>query len=80
MNNKDIRAFSALEENIKALDPQKQNKRWMSTRPQMCWKCQKDKLMKGGTVKMFGTVRRFICVDCVLAKQVAVAQKNGSLP
>jgi hypothetical protein len=46
----------------------------MSRRPQMCWKCQKDKPMKNGTIKMFGTVRRFICADCVLAKQIELAR------
>jgi hypothetical protein len=66
--------FSAVEENIRALSADTQTKKWMSRRPQMCWKCQKDKPMKNGTIKMFGTVRRFICADCVLAKQIELAR------
>lgn len=62
--------FSAVQENIRALSAQKQTNRWIATRPQMCWKCQKDKPLKNGAIKMFGTVRRFICADCVLEKQV----------
>lgn len=62
--------FSAVRENIKALSADAGTKRWMNSRPQLCWKCQKDKPMKGGSIKMFGSIRRFICVDCVLTKQV----------
>ena len=79
MNNKNTHSFSMVQENIKALDPHKQTQRWMSTRPQMCWKCQQEKPVKGGSIKMFGSVRRFICVDCVISKQVAIAKANGSL-
>ena len=68
--------FSAVQENIKAHSAEIQTKRWMNRRPQMCWKCQKDKPMKGGSVKMFGSVRRFICVDCVLTKQVELMQRQ----
>jgi hypothetical protein len=68
--------FNVVQENIRALSADKQTNRWMSGRPQMCWKCQKDKSLKGGSIKMFGTVRRFICVDCVLTKQVELMQRG----
>ena len=63
-----------MQENIRALGPEKQNNRWMTGRPQMCWKCQQEKRLLGGSIKMFGTVRRFICVDCVLAKKAELAK------
>lgn len=69
MNN-GTHKFNMAKENIRALDADVQTKRWMRGRPQMCWKCQKDKPLKNGSIKMFGNVRRFICVDCVLAKQI----------
>jgi hypothetical protein len=74
-NNK----FSAVQENINALNPHKQTRKWMNNKKQLCWKCQQDKRLFGGTIKMFGTVRRFICVDCVLAKQVELARAKGNL-
>lgn len=73
------KTFNVVQENIRALDPQSSNARWMSTRPQLCWKCQKDKPTRGGSIKFFGTVRRFICVDCVLTKQVEIARAKGEL-
>lgn len=73
------KSFSAVQENIRALDPDQQTKRWMNRRPQMCWKCQKDKPPKGGSFKFFGSVRRFICVDCVLTKQTALAKERGEI-
>jgi hypothetical protein len=51
----------------------------MNGRKQLCWKCQQDKRLFGGTIKMFGSVRRFICVDCVLAKQVEIARAKGEI-
>ncbi len=71
------KTFNAVQQNIYALDPDAQTKRWMSRKPQLCWKCQKDKPPKGGSFKFFGTVRRFICVDCVLAKQTELMNKQG---
>lgn len=70
--------FNVVKQNIEATRDNLATKRWMTGKPQMCWKCQKDKIMKGGSIKMFGTVRRFICVDCVLAKQVAIASSDGA--
>jgi hypothetical protein len=71
--------FNVVQQNIRALDPDAKTRRWMLGQPQMCWKCQKDKPLFGGTIKMFGSVRRFICVDCVLAKQVELARAKGEL-
>jgi hypothetical protein len=79
MTSKDTRGFSVLQENIRALDPNKQTNRWMAGRPQMCWKCQQEKRLLGGSIKMFGTVRRFICVDCVLTKKAELAKAKQEL-
>ena len=48
-------------------------------RKKMCWKCQKDKPSFGGSLKMMGgqvpgALARFICKDCIEAKQ---AQLRG---
>lgn len=80
MSNKNLYKFSPLQENIKALDAYSKNNRWMSRRPQLCWKCQKDKPMMGGAIKFFGAIRRFICIDCVLAKKAEIARAEKGLP
>jgi hypothetical protein len=69
--------FNVVQQNISATSPEIKNKRWMNQKPQMCWKCQKDKSMLGGSLKFFGTVRRFICVDCVFAKYAAIDKATG---
>lgn len=74
MTKKDTRGFSAVQENIRALEADTKTKRWMANKPQTCWKCQQDKRLLGGSIKMFGTVRRFICVDCVLTKKAELAK------
>ena len=46
----------------------------MSRKWQMCWKCQKEKSLKGGEITMLmgmvpGTPRKFICAECVAARK-----------
>lgn len=79
MSKKYSRSFSVVHENMRALDPNQQTKRWMSSRLQLCWKCQKDKPLKGGSIKMFGSVRRFICYDCLIARQSVTAKAEGDM-
>jgi hypothetical protein len=69
--------FSVLRENLRATNAEFQNKQRMSRTLQLCWKCQKDKPLKGGALKFFGTVRRFICLNCVEAKVAAIAAAKG---
>jgi hypothetical protein len=76
--NTGISKFNAVTENIRALDAKTKNENWMLARPQLCWKCQKDKDIRKGSIKFFGNVRRFICCDCVLAKQVALKNIEGT--
>jgi hypothetical protein len=65
-------------DNLNAVNPYlKSERRIHKTR--MCWKCQKDKQTFGGTIKMMGgqvpgALARFICKDCIEAKQ---AQLRG---
>lgn len=79
MTTRNTKTFNVVSQNIAATKDHYATRRWMNSRPQICWKCQQDKPMKGGTIKMFGTVRRFICVDCVLTKQVEIARAKGEL-
>jgi hypothetical protein len=64
--------FNILESNQAALAPQKRFGSWASRQGLLCWKCQQNKPRQGGSEKMFGGfngLRRFICQDCVEAKQ-----------
>ena len=60
-------------ENNVAVSAQSSLHKWMNGRPKMCWKCQRDKPRHGGSEKMMdgfgGKLRRFICQDCIEAKQ-----------
>ena len=68
MNN-GTRKFSPVQENIRAREPDMETKKWMHTKKQMCLRCQKDKPLFGGNLTFIGTFRKFICMDCKLAKQ-----------
>jgi hypothetical protein len=65
--------FNVLESNSFAVSPQQHFAKWASRQGLLCWKCQKTKPRKGGSEKMMGKgiegIRRFICKDCVEAKQ-----------
>jgi hypothetical protein len=67
------KTFSAVRENLRATNADINNKQRMANTWQMCWKCQKDKPLKGGSLKFFGTVRQFICLDCIETKLAAIA-------
>ena len=72
------KTFNVVQQNLAATKDHYATRRWMNNKPQLCWKCQKDKPPKGGSFKFFGTVRRFICVDCVLTKQTELMQQRGN--
>jgi hypothetical protein len=57
-----FKSFLPAKENAYALSAKTENERFMHSRPQMCLRCQKDKYLKGGSIK-------FICKDCLDAKQ-----------
>ena len=61
-------------QNVAALSGQLHNEQRMNRKWKMCWKCQKDKPVFGGSLKMMGgyvpgALARFICKDCIEAKQ-----------
>jgi len=64
---------NVMAENTVALSAHKSLNKWMNGRPKMCWRCQQDKPRKGGAEKIMdgfgGKLRRFICQDCIEAKQ-----------
>ena len=65
--------FSVMDSNNFAVVPQKHFGEWAGRRGLMCWKCQQTKPRQGGSEKMMAgftnSLRRFICKDCVEAKQ-----------
>lgn len=65
MSNR-LKTFSAIQQNIQATSGLLDNERRMVRKKQLCWKCQNDKPLLGGSLKFFGGgVRRFICKQCV---------------
>ena len=60
--------FSAVQQNLAATRPERENNQWMGHRKQLCLRCQKDKKTKGGSLTWIGTFKKFICSDCVTAK------------
>jgi len=70
---KDSGTFNVLDSNNFAVSPHQHFKKWAKRQGLLCWKCQKDKPREGGSEKMMGGlttgIRRFICQDCVEAKQ-----------
>jgi len=65
--------FTVLGSNNFAVGPQQGFGKTMNRRGLMCWKCQQTKPRQGGSEKMMAgftnSLRRFICKDCVEAKQ-----------
>jgi hypothetical protein len=60
--------FSVVAQNVTAIGALLSNNRWMKGRKQLCLRCQKDKYLKGGSIKFIGTFRTFICLDCKTAE------------
>lgn len=74
MTQRGTGAFNPKAQAVNQKTPNLNNNRRMSRTWQMCWKCQKDKPLLGGSITMLGgyvpgTVRKFICADCLQAKQ-----------
>ena len=74
-------AVHIVSENISTVSPMLEHQKLMSRRKKMCWKCQKDKSPYGGSIKMMGgyvpgAIARFICKDCIDAKQKQLEEAN----
>lgn len=63
-------ATHILAQNLKAANTHLDSERELHRRPKMCWKCQKDKSVIGGHVKMQVGLFKFICKDCMDAKKL----------
>jgi hypothetical protein len=61
--------ISIVANNIAALRAQQRNEKRMSQKWKMCWKCQKDKSPSGGFLRITAGLHKFICKDCMDAKQ-----------
>jgi hypothetical protein len=76
--------FNILESNNFAVSPQQRFGKWASKQGLLCWKCQQTKPRQGGAEKMMGKgiegIRRFICQDCVEAKQRSIAACQDPSP
>jgi hypothetical protein len=64
---------SYVAENLLGYTATRDLNRYRSSRTKMCWKCQKDKPQYGGSAQTLdgfgGMVHKFICGDCIAAKQ-----------
>jgi len=63
--------FSVLDSNSFAVSPQQHFAKWASRHKLMCWKCQKDKPANGGYLRIAAGLHKFICKDCMDAKEKA---------
>ena len=65
--------FNVMDSNNFAVNPQQNFGKWASSQGKLCWKCQQNKPRKGGSEKLMAGfssgLRRFICQDCIEAKQ-----------
>lgn len=67
-------AFSPAKQASTQKTPEANNNRRMARSWQLCWRCQKDKPLLGGSIQMLGgyvpgAVRKFICLDCLNEKK-----------
>lgn len=66
MRSPKLSRLNVLQENQVAVAGLLDNHRRKAGHPQTCWRCQKEKLLKGGSIKMLGPgLRRFLCADCL---------------
>ena len=60
-------------ENIAAYSITRAFNKYRASRKKLCWKCQKDKPQYGGSAQTLdgfgGNVHKFICGDCIDAKE-----------
>jgi len=56
-------------QNVAAIRAQQRNEKWMHRQRKLCWKCQKDKSTHGGFLRILSGLHKFICKDCMDAKE-----------
>jgi len=62
---------SVVAENLAASFAKRDHEKWMRKQWKMCWKCQKDKSPIGGYLRFMPGLYKFICKDCMDAKEKA---------
>ena len=62
---------SVVAQNLAASSAKRSNEKWMRRQWKMCWKCQKDKPANGGYLRITAGLHKFICKDCMDAKEKA---------
>ena len=60
---------NVIAQNIAASSAKRSNEQWMSRQWKMCWKCQKDKSVNGGYIRIMAGLHKFVCKDCMDAKE-----------
>ena len=75
---------SYVAENLLGYTATRDLNRYRSSRKKMCWKCQKDKPQYGGSAQTLdgfgGMVHKFICRDCIVAKEKRIAECQDPNP
>ena len=78
MKGQGQRSFVA--ENLLGYTATRDLNRYRLSRKKLCWKCQKDKPQSGGSAQTLdgfgGSVHKFICRDCLDAKEKAKHAKT----
>ena len=62
---------SVVAENLLATSAKRSHEHWMSRHWKMCWKCQQDKPTLDGYLRISAGLHKFICKDCMDAKEKA---------
>jgi hypothetical protein len=60
--------FDILANNIHALAPNTELNKRERKKPRMCWACQKDKSTYQGLIRIQAGLHKFVCKDCLDAK------------
>jgi hypothetical protein len=57
-------------ENLRTTSALRSNQKQMNYRRKLCWRCQKDQHVFGGSIKIYpGGLMKFICKDCLQAME-----------
>lgn len=68
-------------ENVNAMRPYLEVRKEYAKHKQTCWQCQQDKHFKGGLIKTYPGLRKFVCADCLAAnaaRKEAKEQRTGN--
>lgn len=74
MRGQGQRSFVA--ENLFATSAKRHNERVMNSKWKLCWRCQKDKDPRGGFLRITAGLHKFICKDCMDAKEKERSMKR----